>query len=329
MSAITTTVFGAYPKIGDDVPAQSLRRALHQFDRGEIDQAELDAEFDRTTERAVREMEAAGIDVPNHGCIRWDDLFAPFVRLWSNVSGGALERFFDNNTYYRVPVVTGALTAREPATLRELEVARAATARPVKGTICGPLTFARLADDRHYRDRETLAIAAAQALRAEVDALAQAGCDLIDVEEPALARWPEDLSFAAQAYRALAWGTSVRLGLHLPMFPADAVADRLGQLPFAQIGLDLRSRPTRVFERLALAPSQRLVLGVVDARNTRLETPDEIARLVDDAARAVDLSRIWISPTTSLEYVPHDVAREKLRVLVEGASIALVAGGVR
>ena len=112
------------------------------------------------------------------------------------------------------------------------------------------------------------------------------------------------------------------------MFPIDAAVERLAELPVAQIGIDLRSRPTRALDRIELA-DQTLVLGVVDARNTKLETTEEIARLVDAAARRVDLSRIWISPTTSLEYLPHDIARDKLRVLVEGAKTALATGGAR
>ncbi len=327
--SITTTVIGAYPKIGDELPAQALRRALHRFDRGEIDEIGLNAEFDRTTARVVRELDEAGVDVPNHGCVRWDDLFSPFARVWSNVSREALERWFDNNTYFRVPVVSGPIEARGPATVRELEVARANSGRPVKGAICGPLTFARLADDRHYRDREVLALAAARGLRAEVAWLAAAGCGLVDVEEPGLARWPEDLRIARRVYEELARGQSARLALHLTMFPADAVAERLGELPVAQVGIDLRSRPTRALERVALSQGQTLVIGVVNARNTKLETADEVARLIDAAARRVGRARIWIAPTTSLEYLPHDVARAKLRALVEGARLALVAGGAR
>ena len=326
--AIATTVIGAYPKIGDELPLQSLRRALHEFDRGELDQTALDAEFDRATVRAVREMEELGVDVPNHGCVRFDDLFAPFMRVWRNTSREALERWFDNNTYFRIPTVAGPLEATGPATVREFEVARGATQRRVKAAVCGPLTFARLADDRHYRDRESLALAAAEALRSEVVALAAAGCDLVDVEDPALARWPEDFALAPRVYGALAKGSGARIAVHLTMFPADAVAARLGELPVAQIGIDVRSRPTRALERVQLS-DQTLVLGVVDARNTKLETDAEIARVVDAASRRVDASRIWLAPTTSLEYLPHDVARAKLRALAAGARAALVAGGVR
>lgn len=329
MSGITTTVIGAYPKIGDALTAQALRRALHQFDRGEIDQTALDAEFDRGTASVVGEMESAGVDVPNHGCIRWDDLLSPFVRVWANVSREALERWFDTNMYFRIPVVSGEIEVTAPATVREYEVARANTERRLKGALCGPLTFARLADDRHYGDRAALALAAARALRREVDALAAAGCELVDLEEPALARWPEDLAIARRAYEELARGARARVAVHLTMFPSDEIAGRLGELPVAQVGVDLRSRPTRVLERVAVGAAQTLVLGAVDARNTKLETADEVARLIDTAARRVDRSRIWVAPTTSLEYLPRDVARQKLRVLVDGSRLVLAAGGAR
>ena len=328
--AFTTTVIGAYPKIGDDLSLQTLRRALHEFDRGAIGQDALDAEFDRGTERAVREIDGAGVDVPNHGCLRWDDLFSPFVRVWRNVSREALERWFDNNTYFRIPVVTGPIEATGAATLQELAVARSATRKRVKGAIAGPFTFAHLAEDRHYRSLSALTLAAATALRSELEALAAAGCALVDVEEPALARWPEDFANgrARRVYEVLAGGVRTQVAIHLSMFPADAVAEHLAELPVAQIGIDVRSRPTRALERIELA-GQTLVLGAVDARNTKLETAEEIARLVDAAARRVDPSRIWIAPTTSLEYLPHDIVRAKLRVLVEGARIALAAGGAR
>jgi 5-methyltetrahydropteroyltriglutamate--homocysteine methyltransferase len=329
LSDITTTVIGAYPKIGDEPGMQALRRALHQHDRGEIDDAALDAEFDRATARVVREIDEAGVDLPNHGAVRWDDLFSPFVRVWTNVAGEALERWFDNNTYFRVPQVTGEIAARGPATLHEYDVARRATTKRVKGALPGPVTFARLADDRHYRDRRALALAVARALRVEVDALSAAGCELIDVEEPALALHPEDLAIAREAYTILARGAGAKVAVHLTMFPADRVAAKLGELPVAQIGIDLVSRPTRALESIAIDARQSLVLGAVDARNTRLEAAGDIARQVDAAARRVDRSRLQLAPTTSLEYLPLDVARAKLRVLVDGARAAVAAGGAR
>jgi len=327
-AVMKTTVTGAYPKISDGRAGQELRRALHRFDRGDLDQRQLEGVFNATTERAVREMEAAGVDVPNSGLIRWDDAFSPFTRVWRNVSGEALERYFDNNTYFRVPAVTGPIVVEGEATVSEYAFARSKATRRLKGTICGPLTFARLAEDRHFRDRERLARAVAAALREEIRALEAAGCDLIDVEEPGLARWPEDVSLARSIYGELSDGVRAELALYLPMFPADPVLERIADLPFAQVGLDLRSRTTGALDRISALP-RTVVLGIVDARNTKLEDGDDLAREIEAAARRVSPERIWISPSTSLEYLPHAVVQAKLNVLVSAARTALAAGGAR
>ena len=80
-----------------------------------------------------------------------------------------------------------------------------------------------------------------------------------------------------------------------------------------------------LYELSKLSEGLAVVLGAVDARNTRLETPDEVARLAEGALRLVSPDRLWLAPTTSLEYLPRDVARAKLAALVAGAKSA---GGV-
>src|SRR2546426_12846538 len=119
-----TTVIGAYPKIGDELPAQELRRALHRHDRGEISDAELDKVYDEVTRSTIGEIEAAGVDVVNDGQIRWDDLLAPFARTWSGVEAGPLERFYDNNTHFRPAAITGPVVNGGRLLVRDSTVSR-------------------------------------------------------------------------------------------------------------------------------------------------------------------------------------------------------------
>ena len=122
---LKTTVIGAYPKIGEGLDGQELRRALHRRDRGEISDADLDKVYDEVTRSTIGEIEAAGVDVVNDGQIRWDDLLAPFARTWSGVEPGPLERFYDNNTYYRQPVITGPIVTDGRSLVRDFTFARA------------------------------------------------------------------------------------------------------------------------------------------------------------------------------------------------------------
>ena len=91
---LKTTVIGAYPKIGDPLEAQELRRALHRRDRGDIDDGELGKVFDEVTRIAIGEIEGAGVDVTNDGQIHWDDLLSPFARAWSGSTTGMHMRNF-------------------------------------------------------------------------------------------------------------------------------------------------------------------------------------------------------------------------------------------
>ncbi len=318
-----TTVLGAHPKISDAPNGQELRRALHRHDRGELDDVGLAAVFDEATRSAVGEIESAGIDVANDGQVRWDDLLAPFARSWRGVAQGALERFYDNNTYFRQPVIEGPLASDGQALVRDYAFARSVAHIELKAAVCGPLTFATLATDRHYRTLEERVLAVADALASEIAALGRAGAKLVDLEDPAIVARPQHVALARRAYERLA-ATKVPLAVHAYFFPADRVLDELATFPVAQVGIDLRSRETKALERLAALP-QTVVLGVVDARNTRLERPDDIARIADTALRLVGAERLWLAPTTGLEYLPHDVALKKLGALVAGAR---AAGGV-
>ena len=333
---IKTTVIGAYPKIGEGLDGQELRRALHRHDRGEIGDADLDKVFDDATRGAIGEIEAAGIDVTNDGQIRWDDLLSPFARAWSGVEPGPLERFYDNNTYYRQPVITGPIATDGQSLVRDYTFAKGVAKAKLKAAVPGPLTFAMLtARDDHYRSIEDRTLAAADAIAKEIAGLAAAGARMIDIEDPAVVAAPKYIELAREAYGRLAHAGHA-LALVTYFFPADPVLESLASFPVGVIGIDVRSRDTTAFDRLDAFRTQYVLLGVVDARNTRLETADDVARHAERALKLVPQERLRLATTTSLEYLPRDVARAKLTALVEGARLvtgekagagAPVAGG--
>src|SRR4029077_2416813 len=94
------------------------------------------------TRGAIGELEAAGIDVINDGQIRWDDLLAPFATAWSGVHRGPLERFYDNNTYFRQPTIDGPITSDGTTLVKAFQLAKTIAARELKGARGGPVNFA-------------------------------------------------------------------------------------------------------------------------------------------------------------------------------------------
>jgi 5-methyltetrahydropteroyltriglutamate--homocysteine methyltransferase len=318
---IKTTVIGAYPKIGEGLEGQELRRALHRRDRGEIGDADLDKVFDEVTRAAIGEIEAAGIDVTNDAQIRWDDLLSPFARAWSGVEPGPLERFYDNNTYFRQPVIDGPIQTDGRSLVRDYTFARGVAKSQLKAAVPGPLTFATLAGrDEQYRSLEERVLAVADATAKEIAGLKAAGATMIDIEDPAIVASPKHIELAREAYGRFA-DPDLALTLVTYFFPADAILEFLASFPVAAVAIDVRSRDTTAFERLDAFRTQYVLLGVVDARNTRLETADEVARYADRALKLLPPERLVLATTTSLEYLPRDVARAKLTALVEGARL--------
>ena len=274
---LKTTVIGAYPKIGEGLDGQELRRALHRHDRGEIGDADLDKVFDEVTRSAIGEIESAGIDVRNDAQIRWHDLLSPFARTWSGVEAGPLERFYDNNTYFRQPVIDGPIVTDGRSLVRDYTFARGVAKSQLKAAIPGPLTFATLAArDEQYRTLEDRVLAVADATAREIAGLKAAGATMIDIEDPAVVASPKHIELAREAYGRFA-DPDLAITLVTYFFPADAVLESLASFPVAAVGIDVRSRDTTAFDRLDAFRTQDVLLGVVDARNTRLETADEVA----------------------------------------------------
>jgi 5-methyltetrahydropteroyltriglutamate--homocysteine methyltransferase len=91
------------------------------------------------------------------------------------------------------------------------------------------------------------------------------------------------------------------------------------ELPCDVIGLDFEAGPGNWEALKSVTFEKKLGAGIVDARNTRLESAAEVAEAVKRLSDAVATERLYVNPSCGLEYLPREVAFEKLKVMVEGA----------
>ena len=187
-----TTVVGSYPKIGGKPP--SLRAALHRLDRDEITRQELKSVADHVTEEVLQEVAEAGVDLVTDGQIRWEDGQTYFAQRIEGFNIDGLVRYFDNNTYYRQPVVGGKLSAQGTISVGDFKFATEHSSKAVKPVITGPYTLARLSRlGGGYADVASAARDLAAILNQEALALEQAGATIVQFDEPAILKHPEDL----------------------------------------------------------------------------------------------------------------------------------------
>lgn len=317
-----TTVVGNYPKIPDLPAPGRWRTAVERFQKGQIDETALREVEDEVTIEAIRDQVDAGVDLITDGQIRWEDAQTHFARRLKGFSVNGLQRYFDTNVYFREPVADGDVAWVEPIVVSEFDFARTHSHTPVKPVVTGPFTLAKLSRNNHYPSSREFVIALARALNSELRALEKAGATTIQIDEPALCRHKQDYPIFAEAMRLLTEGVKVKKVLCTYFGDIGGVYPQILELPFDVIGVDFVAG-YRNWDVIRQAPfTKELSAGLLDARNTRVESAEEIAVWVRRLREFVAVDRLMISPSAGLEFLPLEVARRKLRALVDGARAA-------
>jgi 5-methyltetrahydropteroyltriglutamate--homocysteine methyltransferase len=317
---VIATAVSHYPKLGDGPGEQGLRHAIARVDRGEAAPEEIEQAAQAMTVAAIQEQEAAGLDLLTDGQIRWQD---PITYLATGLDGlelGGLLRWFESNTYYRQPHPRPEAEVRwtRPILREDLEFAGRHASRPVKTVLTGPYTIGTLSDPGHLGHRR-LVLDLARALNQELRSLSEARPEWIQVDEPAIVnnpsvRYPRDFPLFQEAMSVLTEGVEGRLSLYT--YHGDVVdVPAFLELPFQLFGLDFVQGPAnwRLLEEWPAGKD--LGLGIVDARNVRLEEIGVLLEQIGRAVAAAGEASIHVSPSCGLEFLPRETARRKLELV--------------
>jgi 5-methyltetrahydropteroyltriglutamate--homocysteine methyltransferase len=316
------SALGSYPRIGEGAEAQKLRRSIQKFQAGGITREALREVENQVVGEAITEQEAAGLDWLTDGLVRWEDGQTYFSDRLEGFKRGQLIRYFDTNTYYRQPVATGPVRWKAPISVEDWKFAQARTKKPVRPVVTGPYTLARLSENTHYADFDSFAADVATAIHEEVRALEAAGAKAIQIDEPALVQDPADEPLAKRLLARTLAGTKAEIWVALYMGSPAKLLDRALEWAVAGLWLDGVSDGSALVERLASKPaagSVKLGLGIVDARNTRLESTDQLRETLARVADRQGAERLVATTSAGLEFLPRERAQEKLARLAQAA----------
>ena len=330
-----TTVVGSYPqpdwlidrdRLADRLPPRVRARELWRVPPGLLEAAQDDA-----TRLAVREMELAGVDVITDGEMRRESYSNRFATALDGVDidhpGLALDRTGHENP---VPRVVGPIRRSRPVEVRDVEFLRSITDLRIKITVPGPFTMTQQAQNDHYPDERSLALAYAAAVNDELRDLKRAGADVVQIDEPYLQARPA----AAQAYaveaidRALA-GIDGDTVLHTCFGYAHVVKDKPTGYPFlgelndclaTHLSLEA-AQPQLDTEALHAVRDKTIVLGVIDLDTSDVETPEIVADRIRHALTVVPPERLVVAPDCGMKYLPRERAFRKLAAMVSGAHL--------
>ena len=286
---------------------------------------------DDATRLAVQDMEWAGIDVITDGEMRRESYSNRFATALEGVDldepGVALDRTGHENP---VPRVVGPVRRTRPVEVRDVELLRSLTERRVKITVPGPFTMTQQAQNDHYPDERSLALAYAEAVNEELHDLKAAGADVVQIDEPYLqARPGAAREYAVEVIDRALDGIEGETVLHTCFGYAHIVKDRLTGYPFlAELGgcrathLSLEAaQPGLDPEVLRAVPGKTIVLGVLDLGAEEVETPEDVAARIRRALEVLPPERLVVAPDCGMKYLPRERAFRKLEAMVAGAGI--------
>jgi 5-methyltetrahydropteroyltriglutamate--homocysteine methyltransferase len=334
--ALVTTVVGSYPqpswlidhdRLGERLPPRVRARELWRVPQPYLEEAQDDA-----TRLAVQDMERAGVDVITDGEMRRESYSNRFATALDGVDldepGVALDRTGHANP---VPRVVGPVRRTRPVEIRDVEFLRSITDRRIKITVPGPFTMTQQAQNEHYADDRSLALAYAEAVNEELRDLKAAGADIVQIDEPYLQARPEAArEYAVEAIDRALDGVNGDTVLHTCFGYAHVVKDKPAGYSFLRELNDCHAthlsleaaQPGLDPEVLREVPDKTIVLGVLDlGDDAEVETPEVVAERIRRALEVVPPERLVVAPDCGMKYLPRETAFRKLEAMVAGARL--------
>jgi 5-methyltetrahydropteroyltriglutamate--homocysteine methyltransferase len=331
-SPIRTTVVGSYP-----IPEWLVALPSQQ---GLID----------ATKVVFKTQELAGIEVVADGELYRFDINHPdtngmieyFIRPMSGIRsaitrGDIAEFAKQEGMGFRAEpagVVTGAIDEGTLNLPRDYRRARACTRSALKFTLTGPHMLCKTLMDHHYNDRPALAMALAQALAKQV---ADIDPQVIQIDEANIPGHPEEGKWAADAINVVldAARQAQEKGVHICFGNYGGQSIQKGEwkklisfmnkLRCDHVVLEFAFRGYGELEHFKeLNPRIGIGLGVIDIKVNTVETPEVVARRIEEAARHIGSERIkWVHPDCGFWMNKRSVADRKMEALVRGRDLYL------
>jgi 5-methyltetrahydropteroyltriglutamate--homocysteine methyltransferase len=327
MTELVSTTPGLYP-LPEDAKDELADLKGHQKEDLISDETseEVAAVYDDVRREVVGLQREAGLDRTVEGQLRWDDMLAHPLAVHDSVTTRGIVRYYDNNNFYREPVVEGALDF-DGDVARELEAASDLVDEGLQAVLPGPYSLADLATDEHYGDEAAFLDAVGEFLAGEAEAFPEV--ETLFLLEPSLLERPPGDGMDARAAAAIdavasAVDADVVAHVYWESREGDSGIDEKVYAHLLDAGVDavgfdlLTGREETVYNVNEYGCTDDVALGVVNGQNTLVETPEEIGERVEwfrGRTPGADFETAYVTSTTGLFYLPVGKFEEKLEAL--------------
>src|SRR5499427_7244882 len=313
----------------------------------------------------LRAQETAGLDISTDGDAHFDEQISgmswqsyPLTHMagfsavaepsaYQLATGAARGHILHDFLEARVlPRIVGPVGPGNLQYAQMWKVAQRLTLKPVKfGTILPELMAAAVADD-YYKDPVERCWAFSEALNEELDALADAGCPVIQLEEPQIHMVPargktfgkldtadlvkifnntvKGLRGKTEVWCHTCWGNPSQQRIFADVQSYQPTLEALNRVEADALTFETRSSGTGDLKAIGeVIKDKKVVIGVIDHHTLQVERPDEIAALIREALKHIPPERLIVSSDCGMgrEGMGRRHATYKMVAMVLGTNI--------
>ncbi len=327
---LPTTVIGSY-----SLPAW-LEHVRELGRRNTLTPAQVEEAHDNAVKSAIKDHECAGVDIITDGELRRETMVNFFsMRIHGFDMAGKMKPIgnLDQNIQMPDPIVRDRVRSLGSLGMeRHFTFLNDHTTHATKVCVTGPHMLAKRATNEFYPSDRELINDLTGILHGELLRLVEAGCDFIQIDEPIWVGYPKEMPWLVEQFNKLVDGIKAKIALHVcygnyqlkrlftgeyaELFPAilDANAHQIS-MEFAVSngeGLDLFKK---------YKTSKEVVVGVIDVKDSTIETPELVAGRIRKALTYIPAERLFVSPDCGMKFMPRDRAFGKLKAMVDGTRI--------
>ncbi|SRR5713226_5621067 len=324
---IATTTVGSFPR-PSWLAATERSRVVFRLEGVTLKEAQDDA-----TSLAMRTQDRIGLDLLTDGEQRRtgfiDHILAAFDGFDLNET--AMKEIYRRREQPRlVPRIVSKVARRSAAIIDDFRFAKAQTNKPIKMAVPGPMTVIDSTLDEAYHDEPALAMDIAGALNTELRELQAAGCDVLQIDEPAMTRYHEKVfEYGARALDRCLEGIRTPTIVHLcygypgglgqqhqyeyPELLTELMKTRIGgfAVEFARSAYDPAV--------LSICKGRLIMFGCVDPSDSPVPPVASVVERVRTALKYIEPTNLLLAPDCGLMTISRELANAKARLLVKVA----------
>ena len=359
---LPTTIIGSLPRpswftenLGSDSFLRSMMNSRYR------------EQYTDTVAVHLRDQEVAGLDICTDGDAHYDEevggqswtsypLFhmdgfdkthpKPAIMRTGGVAfpmGHILHDYLEARV---MPKVIGPIGRGELQYAAMWKTAQRMTSKPVKFGTVTPDILAAAVDDTYYKDPFERIMALSDAINEELNELADAGCAVIQMEEPSIHMIPvrgkvfgkhdmaemagvfsntvKGLRDKTEVWCHTCWGNPSQQRMFKEVQSYEPALEIYNNIDADVVTFESCSSGMKDIPAIGkIIPDKKIAIGMIDHHSLQIERPEDIAQRIRDTLKHIPAERLILSSDCGMgrEGMSRRHARYKMAALVQGTNI--------